>query len=331
MKDIEAKVYKYKRYGFAVKKLVKQIGISLSRFYEIRKRLKMINFDTDTKIPHKQEKMAAPVSVNRLTQQEKKTIIEYSLLHPNYFHRELAYRMMDENVVCVSPSSVYRILSEAGLIKQYQVKTSYKWTGKYSNRASLPDELWQTDITYLRYKNKDVYQLSFIDVYSRFITLSVTLTNMTSDTVSRMFEDYIKLNRDKLMRMPVLQSDNGSCYIGNEFKSVLIKFQITHNLIHPGTPTENAIIERWNKTFKELVYEQDEPNDYEELLQITQKACHYYNYERYHKSLGYVTPFTFYRGDPQVIFKEREKKMQEAKQKRIDENKLNRILSISNN
>jgi transposase InsO family protein len=123
-------------------------------------------------------------------------------------------------------------------------KKNYGWVHRYSNEDYVPDELWQTDITYLRYQNKDVYQLSFIDVFSRYIVLSVTLLNMTSSTVSDVFEKYIEKNKDKLKRIPIIQSDNGSPYIGKEFQQVIQKFNFTHNRIHPGTPTENVIIER---------------------------------------------------------------------------------------
>jgi transposase InsO family protein len=229
--------------------------------------------------------------------------------------------MIDENIVFLSPSSVYRILKQANLIKNNKKTKKYDWEHKYSNQAYAPDELWQIDITYLKYKNKNVYQLSFIDVYSRFIVLSVTLLNMQADTISSILKKFLEKNIKKLKNKPILQSDNGSSFISSEFRSVIGKYNIIHNTINPGTPTENAIIERWHRTFKENLFEYMPGKDYQDMLDKIEKTCYIYNYKRYHSALGYVTPFEYYRGNPEAIYKKRKEKLILAKQKRIEYNK----------
>lgn len=319
--DLNKTIVKYKSYGFKIYLLVKILNISLSKFYAIRKK----NIKSDENNIKVKRRVSNP---NKINKEEKEKIINYALEHPNYYHREMTYRMIDENVVFVSCSTSYRVLKEAGLIKENQIKRKFTWGHRYSNQASEPDELWQVDITYLMYKNKDVYQLSFIDVYSRFVVLSITLNDMSSNTVSKVFEKYIEINIGNLKRLPTLQTDNGSCFIGNEFKMVLEKYKFNHNRIHTSTPTENIIIERWHRTFKEILYELKEPGNFEELIFLTEKACYYYNYERYHKSLNYVTPYTFYRGNPDKIFSERKIKLELNRQKRISMNKVSGTLSI---
>jgi len=166
---------------------------------------------------------------------------------------------------------------------------------------------------YLRYKNRDIYQLTFIDVYSRYVGLWVPLRNMESRTVSRIFEGLIVQKQDELQSRPGLQTDNGSCFIGTEFRGVVSKYLVEHTTIHPSTPTENVIIEQWHRTFKELLYEQEESEDCETLVKNTQAACEYYNYKRYHSSLKYMTPYEWYRGEPERIESERKMKLQEAR------------------
>ena len=190
------------------------------------------------------------------------------------------------------------------------------------------DELWQTDITYLKYKGKDVYQLSFIDVYSRYIVLSATINNMESDTVSEIFEKYYEKNKINLKQKPRIQSDNGSCYVGWEFKEVMGKYMLGHDRIHPGTPTENIIIERWHRTFKEILWGYGESENYEKLVEKIKKASYYYNYERYHSALGYVTPYEYYRGNPKKIYEERKEKLMRAREMRKHMN-LNNRKSVS--
>ena len=101
---------------------------------------------------------------------------------------------------------------------------------------------------------------------------------MQSKTVSDVFEIYIKKNKSKLKQIPKIQSDNGSCFIADDFKKLLTKYTMSHIRIHPGTPTENVIIERWHKTFKELLNEEIEPNTFKELIDKTANVCYYYNH-----------------------------------------------------
>ncbi|NMC67229.1 MAG: transposase [Spirochaetales bacterium] len=219
--------------------------------------------------------MASPYA---LTLGEEKLVVEYALEHPEYYHRQMAYRMMDEDIVYTSPSTVYRILRKHGLIRKNVYKKRYGWAHPYSNEAKGPDELWQADITYLQYKQKDVYMLSFIDVYSRFVVFAKLLMNIESGTVSRVFQQFIEGAKERLYQMPRLQTDNASYFKGSEFRSVVQRHMKDHTTIHPSTPTENVIIERWHRTFKELLYDKQEPSDFEELAESIQQVCDYYNY-----------------------------------------------------
>jgi hypothetical protein len=119
-------------------------------------------------------------NVNAILPEEEEAIVEYAKANPNYMHRSLTWRLIDDKITYAGTTTIYGILRENGLICDNKLRVRYGWIHKYSNEANLPDERWQTDITYLQYKGRDVYQLSFIDVYSRFIVFSITLLNMES-------------------------------------------------------------------------------------------------------------------------------------------------------
>jgi len=306
----------YTGYGFTLGKILNIFELSRTRYFNFKIRISLDDFDFSRTKNNKK-------ATHAITPAEKQKIIEYALNNTNYFHRELAYRMIDENIVYVSPSTCYRVLKEQDLIKVNKCKSGYSWHGIYQNKASQPDELWQTDITYIRYRGKDLYLLIFIDVYSRFIVFFKLLISMDSKTVSDCFENFINNNLHLLNIKPKLQSDNGSCYIGGEFKSLINKKNFEHIRIHPGCPTENAIVERVNRTVKESLYELEEPDNFEHLEELIKQVIEYYNYKRYHKSLNYVTPYTFYRGAPEKIFEERNQKIALAKLNRKSINSLN--------
>jgi len=112
---------------------------------------------------------SAPGSLYELLPAERQAIVDYALAHPEVRHRELAWKMLDDNVACVSSSSVYRVLREAHLVCRWPAPN----TSKGRPRPVLPtrpDEQWQTDLRYVKVGRRNYYLLSFLDVYSRYVT-----------------------------------------------------------------------------------------------------------------------------------------------------------------
>ena len=75
--------------------------------------------------------------------------------------------MLDADVVAVSPSSVYRVLRDAGLMKTAQRQTSLK--GKGFQQPLRPHEHWHVDVSYINIAGTFFYLCSLLDGYSRFI------------------------------------------------------------------------------------------------------------------------------------------------------------------
>lgn len=76
---------------------------------------------------------------------ERAAIISYFKDHQDEGYRRLTYMMMDEDIVAVSPSSVYRVLSGAGLLRRWNCKPSHKGTGFVQPLA--PHEHWHVDVS----------------------------------------------------------------------------------------------------------------------------------------------------------------------------------------
>ena len=95
--------------------MVNRVGITRSKFYDWQFRYGKVN-EHNTWIP----------CDFWLTDYEKQAIINYYLDHPLEGYRRLTYMMMDEDIVAVSPSSVYRVLSNAGILSKWDRKPSKK-------------------------------------------------------------------------------------------------------------------------------------------------------------------------------------------------------------
>lgn len=260
------------------------------------------------------EKLPNPrrIQLNTITPFEREAIRSYALSHTEQNHRELAYRMLDEDIVGVSPSTVYRILKEYNLIRQ-RAKREKRDIWHPHQGVSRPDEVWQTDLMSLIFQKREYYLLSYLDVYSRFTVYHKLCLMMTGDSIRQASKEAIEQTG---IVPESIQSDNGSCYISQEYRSLMKKLEIDHRLIHPHCPNENAEIERYHRTVRELVDVTD-ATTFAELEELIKERIYYYNYIRYHSRIGFIPPYVKYRGNPERIFEERKKKLEQAKAKRM--------------
>lgn len=297
--DLIDMMNRYSEYGITKRSICKKLDISIQSLYSFENQ-NVVKFPTIKR-----------VQFNAIIELEKQAVRDYALVHTEYRHRELAYRMIDEDVVYMSPSSVYRILREYNLINENTIKKREKrWDPHQKPKG--PDEIWQSDITYINFRDRDYYLLLFLDVFSRYIVYWRLLTQMTGYTVRDAFSDALSATG----QYPILQTDRGSCYISQEFHSLLAKAKIQHRLIHPHCPNENAEIERANRTIKEDLDSAD-VESFEHLEQLIKGRIDYYNHDRYHSAIGFIPPYIKYRGNPELIFQERERKLEQAKKGRI--------------
>ena len=301
---------RYTEYGWTKKAICQKWDISVQTLYRIDPDI--IKMSPSNRI-----------QLNTITLEEQLAVREYALTHTELRHREIAYRMIDENVAFMSPSSVYRIFSKYNLICTRSKKEKPGVWNPHS-KVNEPDQGWQTDLTYLQYYSREYYLLSYMDVYSRFIVFHKLLLNMTGQTIRDATEEAIL--RTGIIPGSV-QSDNGSCYISQEYRSLIGTLNIEHRFIHAHCPNENAEIERYHRTLKESLDPHDAEN-FAHLSKLLTERIRYYNYERYHSRIGFIPPHVKYRGKPEIIFETRRKKLERAKEKRIKYN-LNKKIKQS--
>jgi putative transposase len=135
---------------------------------------------------------------------EKKAILDFHSGHPLEGYRRLAFMMLDADVVAVSPSSVYRVLHDAGLIRPQNSKPSLK--GKGFQQPLRPHEHWHVDISYINVAGTFFYLCSLLDGCSRFIIhweIRQTMTEVDVETI-------IQRAREQFPGVhPRIISDNG--------------------------------------------------------------------------------------------------------------------------
>jgi len=109
----------------------------------------------------------APVQPYEASEEEKQAVVSYALRRPELRHRELAWRMVDEGVVCLSPSPVYRILKTVQLVCPWRRRM--KRRREEAEKATRPDERWATDVMQIQVGEGTYFVTSFMDEYSRYL------------------------------------------------------------------------------------------------------------------------------------------------------------------
>ena len=243
---------------------------------------------------------------------ETKAILDYRAENMREGYRRLAYRMLDEDIVCASPSSVYRVLRDADLLlKKWRHK---KAKGSGFKQPTTVHRHWHLDITYINFKGTFVYLVALIDGFSRFIVHHEVRTSVESLDIEIMLERALLRHHPK--QKPVLITDNGPQMISKEFKKYLSLVDITHRTTRFYYPQSNGKVERFFGTCKN---EWERINSFltlDDLKRQLQKYIDFYNYERLHSSIGYITPFAMMRGKQNEIFKERKVKLAKAREAR---------------
>ena len=304
-----------RRSGWPVRRTLKQLGVSPASYYRWRAGAQRAGA-----LP---PEPARPLQVYEATDEEKRAVRSYALKHAGIRHRDLAWRMVDEEVAYLSPSTVYRILKGENLVCPWRRRT--KRTREDEEKARWPDEIWATDLMYVVIGGRTYYLVNFLDEYSRMIVHHALVPSMDGMTVSIEAQGAIeKLLGEKggespARGMPRLRSDNGSCYISREFRGVLDEHGLHHNRIKPHCPEENGVVERSNRTLREAL-EGEELTDLLQAREVIARIIEWYNAERLHSALGYLRPMDYYRGDPAALHETRRRKMAEARHRRRETN-----------
>jgi putative transposase len=266
-------------------------------------------------------KEVKPVQVFEALAAEKEAVKRYALAHPELRHRELAWRMVDEDVTYLSPSTVYRILREACLVCPWRRRS--KRRRQEEEKATRPNQRWSSDVMYLQVEGRTYFYVGFMDDYSRYITHHELMTDMSGISISLAAQaaiDTLPKGRDgKPREQPEIRTDNGSGYISREFREVLKENGLGHQTIRPHCPEENGLIERSNRTIREAL-EGEELTDRLAAERILKRIIRRYNEERLHSALGYLRPADYYRGDPAPLFEKRRLKLVQARHRRKETN-----------
>jgi putative transposase len=170
---------------------------------------------------------------------------------------------------------------------------SRHWMHKYSNlikpvTVTRPEQVWVSDITYIRMINQWGYLSLITDAYSRKI-MGYCFRN---DLAAQGCIEALKMALDnRLYKAPVIHhSDRGSQYCSNQYVNLLLENNIAISMTENGDPYENALAERINGILKTEFNLYNSQAGFEQTARQISKSINAYNSLRPHASCDYMTP-----------------------------------------
>lgn len=281
--------------------LIQWIGVTRSKFYDWQQRYGKVN-EHNHWIPRD----------FWLEDWEKQAIVKFFWDHPGQGYRRLTYMMLDDDIVAVSPSSVYRVLSRAGLLKRWnESRTSGKGNG--FQQPLKAHEHWHMDISYINLSGTFYYLCTVFDGFSRYIVHWEIRESMTEADVEIVLQRAKEAVPDA---HPQVITDNGSAFIAKDFKEFIRISGMTHVRTSPYYPQSNGKLERWHQSLKRECIRPKTPLTIEDAQRVVTDYVHQYNSKRLHSAIGYITPADKLQGRAEQIFAQRDAKLAAAREAR---------------
>lgn len=179
-----------------------------------------------------------------------------------------------------------------------QTTMSKHWLRKWPNiikgkTPEQPDQVWVSDITYIKTEEGNCYLNMITDGYSRKIMGYAVDDTMETQSMIRALKMAIQNRKDPLIQT-IHHSDRGLQYCSNEYAYRTAKNNIRLSMTENGDPYENALAERMNRTIKEEFGMDRKMKSKEQVKKLVQESVFLYNSKRPHLSLKMKTPEEVY-------------------------------------
>lgn len=263
-----------------------------------------------------------------LEQWERDAIISFYRDHESEGYRCCTYMMMDQDIVYVSPSTTYRVLKREGAIKNRKKKRATKGNG--FDHPTAPHQQWHMDISNVKIHGVFYYLICVLDGFSRSIVHWDLRHEMKDKDIGIVQE----AAREKCpLHQPRYITDNGSQFTSKDFKKFIADNGLTHWTTSPYYPQSNGKLERFHRSIKDECIKKKCPLTVDDAKRVIGKYIEYYNGERLHSAIGYVTPNDRLTGKDREIHEERDRKLEARRSERkvLNQSEQNGILNVKEN
>lgn len=278
----EKYIFMKKYYRFPVQKMCRIIGVSPSGYYDWLKRT-----------PSKRELKNQTI---------RREILRIHNESPSYGLLPI-FKAVHRKISC-SKNRIHKLKKELGVIscrkRKYKATTNSKHSLPIApnllNRdfsASMPNEKWVSDITYIATGEGWLYLAVVKDLYTKGIVGWACSSSIDKYLVLKALHMAVK--NEHPHKGLIFHSDRGSQYASYDFQNALKRYGICQSMSRKGDPYDNAVAENFFQCFKcEKLYLLPVPHTKKqaELIAFQYIEC-FYNRRRLHSAIGYFSPLEF--------------------------------------
>jgi len=243
-----------------------------------------------------------------LTPEEIAAIVVFCSLNQLKGYRMLCYEMIDKNIAFVACSSVYNVIKRYNLGKKWAEAVEMKKRG--FDQPKTVHEQWHIDFSYIKINGSFYYFIGILDGFSRKMLNWRLCKNMEGINaeilVAQTKELYPEAKNVRII------SDNGSQFISKDFAELLVLLEFSHTFTSANHPQSNGKLERFNRTLKSEHVRRSAYLNYKDAYIRMAQWIAYYNSERLHSAIWYLTPNDVFNGRTAKRLAERKGKLHTA-------------------
>jgi putative transposase len=204
--------------------------------------------------------------------------------------------LIDEGVYLCSISTMYRLLRDAGEVRERRRQATHPARKKPELCAKGPNEIWSWDITKLKGPIKGEYYdlLVMLDVFSRKAVGRLLVPGESTEAAEAMIQQAITDNDG--VAPTHLHSDNGPSMTSKGVGQLLVDLGITRSLSRPHVSNDNCYSEAGFKTLKYCPAFPGHFDTIDDANAFCRIFFHYYNHEHRHSGIGLHTPASVHDG-----------------------------------
>ncbi len=204
--------------------------------------------------------------------------------------------IMKEEGYRISIGMVRELMYDMGLIniRQDEKDLYDREQKKYKNHlnqeftATRPNEIWVSDVTYFRYKEKVFYICAILDLYSRAVVgFHISHKNSTQLTKSAFKQAYENRKPESNL---LFHTDRGANYRSKTFCSYLKSLGVTQSFSRAHVPYDNSVMESFFSSLKREELYRTKYRSENEFRTAVKNYMIFYNDKRPHAKNGYKTP-----------------------------------------
>ena len=233
-------------------------------------------------------------NVTRLDPEIREMIKSIASERPTYGYRRV-WAVLRNQGISVNSKTVESVLRENNLSLPY---ARHRGRTKTRNlfRPTGPDQLWETDITYISTERGMTYLMAIKDCFTKeWQGYNFSRSCLASDAIRAVEDAIMRAFDGEVPKGLILRTDNGPQYVSQQFRRSMNLMGISLEYIQKHTPEDNGNIESFHASLKTDYVWPFEFSDFNDASVAIDKAFYDYNDKRPHSSIDYLPPREFRR------------------------------------